>query len=221
MTVDEYIANGGTITACPPRVCAHGYSPHTPDHALGWLSKDVNEHGVTDTFAINEKHRKSAARMNGLRGTDARILRERWIADYRAADDKVAWIEDRAKAEGVTVKAIRRRLTQAKLSPPVVAALVVGLTDCQIAEVLELRAGGLSIERIARTIQVGPTVVSSLLKERGMYVAENSNRGRAKKAAQEYIDSRYSVTISDMARKYGVSHNAVKHAIARLRGTGA
>ena len=220
MTMDEYLARGGKITACPPRVCAHGCSPHTPDHALGWISQGVCEHGTGD-FVINERHRRSASRLNALRGTEARVRREAMLAGYRAAKDKLAWIEEHAKTAGMALSSVRRILTEAGEKPPSAAAAKVRvLTKAEEEAALAMRRQGMSIDSIGRDLHVGRRLISALINERGMTFREAPDKRRAHEAAMDYLARFPNATIRTISQEHNLSYNAVKHAVARIREGG-
>lgn len=233
--MQEYISRGGTITKCPPRVCAHGYSPHTPDHALGDTSKGD---APSDNFGgiyhkILRRHTlkglensRRAPRVNPKYAAIYAELRQLWMDTPNDPVEQWKLICTEASKAKISTSASRDRFIKSGVdvgSFKNIAAMTRGgdLPKETVDKIVKLRESGMSCDNIGPIVKVGKGVVYRTLKELGLYkpLKEKTDEEKLnlKMAADEIINSGKN-TWSITSRKYGVAATSLRSAVERIRG---
>jgi hypothetical protein len=165
MTIEEYLANGGTITPCPPRVAVYGFSPMIAKLPEGYEA----ESPWTFKESIGAHFKQANAEMGHTRRMG---LKRR----YEAGE----LLEDMAKAEGVTVKRLKEILKSAgcqiasamrPLAPP----------HPQSSEMAKDYLAGGSLAVLARKYQTGEKQVRRSLVSLGIEIRPMGIHGSPRK----------------------------------------
>jgi hypothetical protein len=211
------------ITVCPPRVCAWGYSPHMPDHALGdTKAADDLDFAYGKLFKIKPEHRsRGISRGTSAMSSTARMAAIDIAAEFAAATDKPAWVSAKAAEMGKTVDAVKAMIKRGGGSIAGAGKHMVGvvLSDDQKAEIADLRRKGMSIENISDALKIGKRAVSDTVKELGMMKPPPTHsEDHIKLVASEWlaIPVRERTTMPKFAAERGVNYHALRSAARRM-----
>jgi hypothetical protein len=214
------------ITICPPRVCAWGYSPHTPDHALGdtEAAEGPLDFNNGKLFKIKPKHRERGAdRGKSAIQSAARMAAIDVAAEFAAALDKPAWVASKAAEMKKSVEAVKAMIKRGGGSIAGCGNRLIGagISDEQKAAISGLRSGGMSIESIASSLTIGRSTVSRYVREMGM-AKPAPNPDLMKGIASEWLDlpKMERKSLPAFAEARGVNYHALRSAIRRLSGEG-
>jgi hypothetical protein len=165
MTIEEYIANGGSITVCPPRVAVYGFSP--------MIAKLPEGYEAESPWTFKESIGAHFKQANAEMGHTRRMKLKR---EYEAGHT----IEDIAKREGVTVKRLKEILKSAgcqiasamrPLAPP----------HPQSSEMAKDYLAGGSLAVLARKYQTGEKQVRRSLVSLGIEIRPMGIHGSPRK----------------------------------------
>lgn len=232
--INEYLKKGGAITKCPDHVCAWGYSPHTPDHALGDTSKgDLYSDTIGKYHKILRRHTlkgleqsRKAPRVNARLAAIYAELRQLWMDT--PDDPKARWelICDQAAKAKISTSASRDRFIKAGVdvgSFKNISAMTRGedLPQDKVDEIIRLRKSGLACEKIGPMVGVGKGVVFRVLNQVGEYKPLREKTKEEKEILQRAVDEIIKSgrnTWTATARKHGVSEPTLRSAVGRIQG---
>jgi hypothetical protein len=222
MTIDEYLANGGTITRCPTvyLLPVTGAAPLVAPPGQG--AEIVSTFGG---FTLTKNHVKRGQRRGSQALSElARKANAVFAAEFEAAEDRMAFIAAAMTRTGKSRDSVLARLKRAGVS-------VAGLgsrpgkhviTEEMRAEIERLRASGMTVDAISATVGIGKSSVSKYLRASGdRRGVIDANRAEAVRAvARAWLGLPQPVPLPGFAEQHGISYHTLRSAIRRLEGQG-